>query len=337
MTTSPNQEHVVLLATGGTISSRSRADLGGATVASDGADELLHSTNGTHTFPVRVVDVLRAGSYALDVDDMLLVSARIAEVLADPSVVGVVVTHGTDTMEETAFLADLVHGDPRPVVFTGAQHAADSAEPDGPGNLSRAIALAGSPAARDHGVLLCFAGEVFAVRGIRKADTVRPHAFSNPDYGSSPAGGHGEVLPAGTAASRPRPLPLPDRATRCRVDLVASYPGADGAHLRASLASGAAGIVLQGTGNGNANPALCGAVADATADGVVVVISTRVHAGPVVPVYGAGGGKDLLAAGAIPSGLLRPSQSLVLLSLLLRLGRSRTEIAEVFAQKGGAP
>jgi L-asparaginase len=316
--------HVVLLATGGTISSRSRAELGGAAVASDGADDLLRSTGGPHPLPVRVVDVLRVGSYTLDVDDMLLVCTRIREVLADPAVVGVVVTHGTDTMEETAYLADLVHADPRPVVFTGAQRAADAAEPDGPGNLVRALALAGSPDTRDRGVLVCFAGEVFPARGVRKSETLLANAFSNPDDER-------------WAGPRPAPLPLPDGGAGCRVDLVASYPGADAAHLRASLAAGAAGIVVQGTGIGNANPVLCKAVKQATVDGAVVVTSTRVSAGPVVPVYGAGGGKDLLAAGAIPAGLLRPSQSLVLLSLLLRLGWSRGDIAAAFARRGGVP
>ncbi|MFF4600728.1 asparaginase [Amycolatopsis sp. NPDC001319] len=319
-------EHVVLLATGGTISSRSRAELGGAAVASDGADELLRSAGPGPSLPVRVVDVLRVGSYTLDVDDMLLVCARIREVLADPAVVGVVVTHGTDTMEETAFLADLVHADPRPVVFTGAQRAADAPDPDGPDNLARALALAAAPDARGRGVLVCFAGEAFGARGVRKSETLLAHAFSNPDDGRD-----------GWAGDRPDPLPLPDSGAGCRVDLVASYPGADAAHLRASLAAGAAGIVLQGTGIGNANPVLCEAVAEATARGLVVVTSTRVQAGPVVPVYGAGGGKDLLAAGAIPAGLLRPSQSLVLLSLLLRLGWSREDIAAAFARRGGEP
>ena len=335
MAPSPSTEHLVLLATGGTISSRTRADLGGAAVASDGADELLRSVAGTHALPVRVVDVLRVGSYALDVDDMLLVCARIHEVLADPSVVGVVVTHGTDTMEETAYLADLLHGDPRPVVFTGAQRAADAEDPDGPANLARAIALAGSAEATGLGVLLSFAGEVFPARGVRKTQTVRSRAFGNPDYGL--CGSIAEDGEIELVAGLPRhpALPLPDPGTARRVDLIASYPGADEAHLRASLEAGAAGIVLQGTGIGNANPLLCRAVADATAAGAVVVTSTRVHAGPVVPVYGAGGGKDLLAAGAIPSGLLRPSQSLVLLSLLLRLGRSQEEIAAAFAERGG--
>ncbi|MFD1211624.1 asparaginase, partial [Arthrobacter sp. GCM10027362] len=114
-------------------------------------------------------------------------------------------------------------------------------------------------------------------------------------------------------------------------------PGADDALLRAALEAGAAGIVLQATGSGNANPKLCAAVADATAAGAVVVTSTRVHAGPVVPIYGDGGGKDLLAAGAIPSGILRPSQALILLSLLLRLDTPRAQIAEAFTRLGRPP
>jgi L-asparaginase len=108
--------------------------------------------------------------------------------------------------------------------------------------------------------------------------------------------------------------------------------------MHASLEAGATGIVLQGTGTGNANQKLCAGVAAAKAAGVVVITSTRVEAGPVVPLYGAGGGgEDLRAAGAIGSGLLRPSQSLILLSLLLRLHLPRQRIAEVFAERGRPP
>jgi L-asparaginase len=121
------------------------------------------------------------------------------------------------------------------------------------------------------------------------------------------------------------------------VDLIAAYPGADATLLRAARRAGAAGVVLQGTGTGNANRALCREIADATASGVVVVTSTRVEAGAVVPRYGDGGGSDLRAVGAIPSGHLKPSQSLVLLSLLLRLGTPAAGIAETFAQRGALP
>ena len=326
--------HVVLLATGGTISSRA-SQAGGAAVASDTGDEVVASMGAPASHPVRVVDVFRKGSYLLTVDDMLVICAKIKQALAEPQVLGVVVSHGTDTMEETAYLVDLTHDDPRPVVFTGAQQAADSASPDGPDNLSRAIAVAGAPQARSRGVLVVFAGRIFPAAGVRKGHTTRLDAFSNPDFGTAGGvSGAGDIrLQEGR--SNIEALHLPDAgAGSPRVDLVAVYPGADSTLLRASLQAGAAGIVLQGTGTGNANKELCAVVADAVASGVVVVTSTRVDAGPVVPVYGAGGGADLHAAGSIPSGLLRPSQSLILLSLLLRLGTPKDRMEEIFARHG---
>lgn len=326
--------HVVLLATGGTISSRT-SQAGGAAVASDTGEQVFASMGVPAAHPVRVVDVLRKGSYLLTVDDMIAICARIRQVFADPQVLGVVVTHGTDTMEETAYLVDLIHDDPRPVVFTGAQQAADADSPDGPGNLSRAIALAGSPQARGRGVLLAFAGTIFPAAGVRKNHTTRLDAFANPDFGTAGSVSDSGVVTMQGARRALAPLPLPgEDAGSPRVDLIAAYPGADSTLLLASLHAGAAGIVLQGTGTGNANRLLCRDVANATAAGVVVVTSTRVEAGAVVPRYGDGGGEDLRSAGAIPSGLLRPSQSLVLLSLLLRLGTPADRIAEAFVSRG---
>lgn len=335
----PGGAHVVLLATGGTISSRVQPASGGATVAVDSGSQVLGTLRSPPPYPVRVVDVFHEGSYLLTFGDMTGICAKVKDALADPLVMGVVVTHGTDTMEETAYLADLTHDDPRPVVFTGAQRSADSAEPDGPDNLSRAIVLAGSAVARERGVLLCFGGEIFPARGVRKTQTLDLHAFTNPDFGHA-----GSISAAGEiqmcdVLSRPDPLPLPTPrgGHDPRVDLVAAYPGADSVLFLASCGAGASGVVLQATGSGNANRVMCKAIADATAAGVVIVTSTRVHAGPVLPVYGIGGGKDLAAAGAIPTGLLRPSQSLVLLSLLLRLGMDREEITQTFTRHGAHP
>ena len=331
----PQQPHVVLVATGGTISSRAQAGSGDAVAADRGA-EILGTLRLRPAAPVRVVDVLGVGSYLLTITDMLTVCQTIRTVLADPGVLGVVVTHGTDTMEETAYLADLTHDDDRPVVFTGAQRSADSPDPDGPDNLFRAIMLAGSPEARGRGVLLAFAGAVLPAKGVRKSETLALGAFANPAAGVvgtvTEAGEVEFTLPRRRSAALPLPMASGDAPPR--VDLVAVYPGADGIQLRACAEAGARGIVLQATGSGNGNREICDTVTRLTEQGVHVITSTRVDAGPVVPIYGDGGGRSLIAAGAIPSGLLRPSQSLVLLSLLLRLGLSRDALADVFAREG---
>lgn len=332
--TTTDSRYVVLLATGGTIASRTSANSGGATLAEDTGTTILQST-GQGSVPVEVVDVMRKGSYQLTFADMLSICISIRQALRDPLVLGVVVTHGTDTTEETAYLADLLHQDSRPVIFTGAQRAADHADPDGPDNLRKAIAVAASPDAQGHGVLVSFAGSIFPAAGVRKVQTADIQAFGSPD--GEPAG---QVSETGSVSMHPAPLrfePLPIPSPEMephRADIVATYPGADAVLLDAALAAGSSGIVLAATGNGNANQVICAAVADATAAGAVVVTSTRVHAGPVLPVYGAGGGKNLHAVGAIPAGLLKPSQARILLQLLLALGMSRTQIEEQFSKRG---
>lgn len=328
--------YVVLLATGGTIASRELPGRGQGAIAADNGEQLLRSAESSASVPVRIVDVFQRGSYSLTFDDMLAISAKVDEVLTDPRVLGVVVTHGTDTMEETAFLTDLLHSDPRPVVFTGAQFAADSPVPDGPGNLLQAIAVAAAPAAAGQGVLLSFAGQIFHARGVRKAHTIYLEAFANPDFGQAGTVSSDGKVRIDALESRPAALPRPTGTATAgpRVDLISSYPGADSLFVRASVQAGAAGIVLQGTGSGNANPALFKALQEAIAAGVTVVTSTRVEAGPVIPVYGAGGGRDLATAGALPSGVLRPSQAFILLSLLLRLRADPQTISAAFAEFG---
>ena len=305
---------VTVLATGGTIASRTNAQ--GSKVASASGAELLARLSPLDIH-VEVYDVFRVGSYLMTLERMHELAVRAESILGDGGVTGLVVTHGTDTIEETALFLDLFLPPDRPVVLTGAQRSADAPDTDGPRNLADAISVAADPAAEGLGTLVVFDGAVFAALGARKVQTLASSAFGAPDHG--PLGWiHKETVTLSHRVTPRQRLRLADfDSSRARVDIVACYPGADATAIRALASTGARGIVLEATGAGNANPDICAAVEELTSRGVVVVTSTRVPHGPVASVYGDGGGADLLTAGAVPAGLLKPAQARVLLAALL--------------------
>lgn len=313
-----------LLATGGTIASRAAKD---GRRPGARADDLLASIGATPAgLDVVPLDVVTRPSFSFGTADFLHLAREVRSALSD-GLGGLVLTHGTDTMEETAFLLDLVHADPRPVVLTGAQRPFDDPAPDGPANLTDALRVAGAPVARNSGVLLAFDGSVFAARGVRKSDTLAAHAFSAPGRGPLFRVADRRVLPLARPL-RPAPLPLDLTLTELpRVDVIAAYPGADGLHVRASRDAGAAGLVIAAMGVGNVGPALVESVAETVAAGVPVLITSRVPAGPVAPLY-AGGGVDLHRAGAVFAGDLSPWQARILLAVACALaGQDPADVA----------
>lgn len=306
---------VAVIATGGTIASTATQ---GGVVATRNAADLLRSAQ-VDDIDVETHDLMTVGSYRMTLGHLRRISDAVGDLLRrerDP-VDGIVITHGTDTMEETAILLDLVHDDRRPIVLTGAQRASDAADGDGPRNLADAVLTAAAPQCRDTGVLIVFAGRVLPARGTRKVHTTALAAFrslSGSDVGAVSDG----VVTVTAVPRRPTPLPRPDeRFDDIRVDLVEMYPGADDALIRAAVAAGARGIVVAGTGIGNANPVVVAAAREVVADGVAVVLSTRVPEGPVSGVYGDGGGADLIAAGIPAASGLPASQVRILLALWL--------------------
>ncbi len=305
---------VTVLATGGTIATRS--DESGTAVARASGNELVQELAARGDVSVLVDDVFRVGGYLMTLPLMHQLASR-AERHLRTDVAGLVVTHGTDTTEETAYFLDLFVDDDRPVVVTGAQRPADAPDGDGPRNLTDAITVAGHPRSRGLGALIVFGGRVFAARGTRKSHTLAPDTFTAPSGGQL-GWVRGETV---QIDMRPQPRPrLPLSAldlADVRVDVVACYPGADATALHAFADAGASGVVLQATGAGNANREICSAVAELSRRGLVVVTSTRVESGPVAAIYGNGGGRDLESAGAVSSGSLRPSQARVLLAALL--------------------
>lgn len=314
---------IQVVATGGTIASRSGTEGRRATVL---AKELVASVGPLPDgVEVDARDVITQGSYAFDTGDLLALAREVRDALHNGAD-GVVMTHGTDTMEETAFLLDLAFDDPRPIVLTGAQRPFDDRAADGPANLGDALAVAADDAARGHGPLLVFDGFAFPARGVRKSDTMSAHAFTSPGRGPAFRVVNGRVMPLWQPSPSPRlPLDL-DLPRLPRVDVVPVYPGADGLFVRASLEAGAAGVVVAAVGAGNAGPELVDAVGDAVAAGHPVLICSRVHSGPVAPLY-AGGGTELRRVGALFADDLTPWQARLLLAVASAIpGRSPQEL-----------
>ncbi|WP_406864956.1 asparaginase [Streptomyces sp. HUAS MG47] len=320
---------ITLISTGGTIASRWQGS--GYAAEAAGSDVLDAAAVPEHV-TVDVVDLFNVNSSRMTSVRQLALLNAVHEALADPGVDGVVITHGTDTLEESAFFLDLHHSDPRPVVLTGAQRPIGTADSDGPGNLYDALQVAAS--VRDLGVLVVFDGLVHPARGTVKTQTLASAAFSDPSAQHLGKVGFGRVdTRSGPERTAPLPLPAasaaPESAALPRVDVITHHSDADPLLFRAALGAGAQGIVLVATGAGNATPEFAEAVREAVARGVLVTVTTRVPAGPVAEIYTGGGAVDLVAAGALLTGTLRAAQTriAVLATLLADVAPAhRTEL-----------
>jgi L-asparaginase len=307
---------VVVVSTGGTIAMRPDPE-SGKLVPAVGGEELVELLAWPDGPRLEVDDFVSAPSFDVHGELALALARQVVEHARRPGAGGVVVTHGTDTMEETVYLVDRLLDAETPVVLTGAQRGADQADADGPRNFRDAVRAAVAPQARGRGALIAFAGELHAAREARKVHTSAVWAFASPGYGPI---GHvdGERVVFGRRPERRPPLPAPNELGR--VDLIRLHAGSDGRFVRASVDSGAQAIVLEGTGRGNANDHVVEAVREAVGAGVAVVVCSRCAEGRVEPLYGRGGGRDLADAGALFAGDLAGPKARVLLQLALGAG-----------------
>jgi L-asparaginase len=319
---------VVVVTTGGTISMRPEPGTGKLVPLASG-DELIESIGWPEAPPLELDDFLRVPSFDVHGELALSLARRVLEHAARPDVAGVVVPHGTDTMEETVYLIDRLLEADTAVVLTGAQRGVDEPDGDGPRNLRDAVRTAVSREARGLGAVVVFAGEIHSARDARKVHTSAVRAFASPGYGPI---GHvdGDAVVLRRRPVRAPALPLPQGLAV--VDLHRLHAGSDGRFIRHSLETGAEAIVLEGTGRGNANDQVVAAVRDAVARGVHVVVCSRCVAGRVEPVYGRGGGRDLAEAGALFAGDLAGPKARVLLQVALGAG---VDVPAAVAAEGG--
>lgn len=329
----PAAPRVVVLGLGGTIA-MTAADSGGV-IPSLTAEQLIAAVPGLAATGIDLdVSTFRAKPGAsLTFADLTGLAATIKGHL-QAGAAGVVVTQGTDTIEETAYLLDLLHQRPNPVVVTGAMRNPTLAGADGPANLHGAVITAASTGARGLGCLVVFADEIHAAHRVRKTHSTSTGTFVSPNGGPLGYLVEGRVR----IVNQPPPrlaLPQPSRTEGVRVSVIPATLGEDPTVLEAA-AEHVDGLVVAGFGVGHV-PETWVPVLAKLADAIPVVLTSRTGSGPVLTgTYGfPGSERDLIGRGLIPAGFLDPYKARILLHLCLAAGASREQIVAAVATAGG--
>lgn len=320
-----NARRVAVISLGGTIAMTAQTD-GGATPTLS-ADDLVAAVPGLVDtgIHIQVHNFRRLPGASLSLSDLLELAATIETLEVD----GVVVTQGTDTIEETAYLLDLVTTGDRPIVVTGAMRNASMAGADGPANVLAAIRTAASTFARGTGCVVVFGEEIHAARWVRKTHATSPTAFTSyPGPIGYVAEDRVRIL------ARPDAAPTIDRrhaAKSVRTTVFTVGIGDDGTLLQA-LGNHVDGLVVAAFGAGHVPMACVDALTD-LAKRMPVILATRTGSGPVLQrTYGFPGSEsDLLARGLIPGSTLDPVKARILLHLLLMTGADKDQITQVFS------
>ncbi len=297
-----------LLFTGGTISMRQSAEAGGAVPALDGATLVGLAPELAALGPIAVEDWGRFPASHLGLDRLWSLRDRVVEIASSGTVRGIVITHGTDTLEETAYLLARTLDPTVPVVVTGAMRTSEEPNWDGRRNLVDSVLVAGAVESRGRGTLVVLHGTVLSGLEAVKTDAGEADTFRAPR--ACPLGAVvGGTVHLAANARRAAPLPSFPEALTARIAMVSAVVGDTGALVDAARETHE-GLVLVAFGRGNMPPALAAAAQRWLDAGKTVVLATRCFTGEVLPVYAFdGGGARLLQAGAIAAGPRSPSQA----------------------------
>ena len=312
------------MATGGTIASTGDyyGDRGGGTHAVT-AGQLIAAAPGIDAVAqLSAEQFSNVGSSAIGPTQWLALARRINEAFHDDSgVAGIVVTHGTDTMEETAFFLDLTVAGDRPVVVTGSMRPADGIGADGPANLFNAVRMAAAPGSRGYGAMVVMNDHAYAAREVTKTNTSRVDTFQAPEHGPLAVTDHDTLVFNRERPTRRLTFDISHASTLPRVDIVYVYAGADSLLIDAAIAGGDRGIVVAGVGDGKPTPAQLVALRRAKEKGVVVVMTSRTGSGRVNP------NQEF-----VPAGDLNAQKARVLLMLALTRSNDPAAVRATFGQ-----
>lgn len=323
--------HIVIVATGGTIAgSAESSTAGGYTSGAVAVDVLIDAVPQLKKFAdVRGVQVSSIGSQDMNDEVWIKLATEVNRLAAQPDVDGIAITHGTDTMEETAYFLNLVVKTDKPVVMTGSMRPSTALSADGPLNIYNAVGVASDPRARGRGVLVVLNDQIHGARAVTKRHTTEVQTFESPEVGvigvclfddrefsRTPVRAHTTATPFTVKEGQKLP----------RVDVIYANAGMSPDLVDAAVANGAKGLVIAGVGDGNLTTPALDAVKRAIAKGVVVVRSSRVGEGIVrrnIEV-------DDEKVGTVASMELNPSKARVLLKLALTQTSDPKQVQEYF-------
>ena len=322
---------IVLISTGGTIAMRFDQAKQGLVPAVSGAELIEAVPELSAELPLEVVEFANIPSPHMTPRRMLALANEVDSLAAGDDTVGIVITHGTDTMEETAYLLSLTLTTTKPVALTAAMRSGGETSADGPKNILTAVRTVSDKAASEMGVVVVMNEEIHSARTVTKTHSANPHAFTSPAWGPLGYADEDRII------WHCRPLRrehIPTDALAEDVYLVKMATGQDDLLLRCLIEKRVSGIVIEGFGRGNIPPACRQAVIDAMDAGIPVVLTTRVHAGRVLNIYGyEGGAADLKRHGIILAGDLPAQKARLKLMCALASTTDRDELRSCFAEE----
>ncbi|HVY75408.1 MAG TPA: type II asparaginase [Puia sp.] len=324
---------IIILATGGTIAGAGNAaDRAGYKAGALPIDELLNAVPEIHKFgKISGEQIASVGSQDMTIDIWKKLATRINQIFANNEADAVVITHGTDTQEETAYFLDLTVAHKNVVVITGSMRPATGISADGPKNLLDAVVVAADPQSKGKGVLVSFNESIFDSRDVVKTSTTKLNAFTAPNAGPIGQVYDGKVqyyLTSMREVNVGTPFKVAANTQFPRVDIVYMYADAGADLINCAVAAGAKGLVIAGVGNGNFNKAYTDAITAAVKKGVIVCRASRCVSGRVVLEDEI----DDKALGTIVSEDLNPQKARVLLMLGMNATTNKDQLQKYFFQ-----
>lgn len=319
---------VLVIFTGGTIAMKVDPNLHAAIPALN-ADEIISSVTNIKKFSeLEVLNFSNLPSPHITPDIMMELAGIVKTNLLRKDITGIVVTHGTDTLEETAYMLDLILNNEKPVVIVGAMRNYSELGYDGSSNLSAAICTAISQKAKNKGVLVVMNNEVNAAREVTKTNTLSLDTFKSPEFGPLGIVDNDEVIFYRDLSSHQH---IDTDRIENKVALIKSVPGMESDIIDFYIESGYKGIIIEALGRGNVPPAMMSGIIRSIKEGIPVAMVSRCNTGRVLDTYGYdGGGRHLRDVGVIFGGNLPGHKARIKLMLILSITNDISKVKEMF-------